>query len=208
MYKKPKIALGFRGGGTSATGSFSPGISTQSVLTYGGGLVMQYFHEKSLGLQIEVNYDERGYKEVKQDTLLYQRDFSYVSVPSFMHLYMPIGNLHVFGFVGPEVSYLLNSGTTIFDEEAEEKQRENYLEKEPNQFTIQLVGGGGLAYWSKIGLFQADVRFYTGLTDMLKRPNRISTESSFHRGFGISFSYMIPISGFKEKKEPEEIKKE
>ena len=91
--RAPEMYLGGQGGVTASTVLFSPTVSNMSNpftngVTLGGnaGVVFRYAGHKVCGLQVELNYMHRGWRE-HTDTATYQRNLHYLELPFLMHLY-------------------------------------------------------------------------------------------------------------------------
>lgn len=111
--RAPEMYLGVQGGVTASTVLFSPTVSNMSNpftngVTLGGnaGVVFRYAGHKVCGLQVELNYMHRGWRE-HTDTATYQRNLHYLELPFLMHLYF--GKQAVRGFVnlGPQIGVCL-----------------------------------------------------------------------------------------------------
>lgn len=154
--------LGIHGGVTASTVQFSPKIKNMTPLTetamlgYNGGLVFRYSGHKCCGLQVEVNYMTRGWREVnKESSIDYGRQLSYIEVPFLTHIYF--GN-KARGFInlGPQVGYL------ILDKVSGNPNPEYTHQYEPitNKIDWGIAGGVGFYYRTpKAGTYEMEVRF-------------------------------------------------
>ncbi|GAA4820140.1 porin family protein [Algivirga pacifica] len=199
FFEKGKFALGVRGAASFPTVSFSPNIRQSNFYEIGGGLTGYYFKEKNLGLQAEINLDHRGFIEASSTEELYQRTFTNISVPVLTHLYVGTKVFHVFAIAGPQVNFLYEKDFEALG--TVEDQRYDYADRKPEKLGLDLVLGGGLAFWTGIGHFMVDARFFIGMSDLLERPVRTSSSFSYSQGLTGSVAYLIPISGWKGKKE-------
>ena len=60
---KTEIYYGVNGGATAAKVNFDPSVDQNYISGYQGGLVFRYISAKSLGVQAELNYTQRGWSE-------------------------------------------------------------------------------------------------------------------------------------------------
>lgn len=163
--RRPEIYLGAHAGVMASTMLFDPSIKgmdlLQSPLGVNGGLVFRYAGHKVCAIQVEVNYMQRGWKEVIEASgnnaaVAYERKLDYIEVPLLMHLYF--GGQHFRGFfnLGPQVGYCFR------DVELGTKNP-NYSHqygKIDNPFDWGLAGGLGMYYrTNRAGLFQLEARF-------------------------------------------------
>lgn len=58
-----EVYWGVNGGITGSMVMFKPSVSQSFLTGYNGGIVFRYINAKSLGLQAEINYSERGWLE-------------------------------------------------------------------------------------------------------------------------------------------------
>ena len=71
----PEIAFGTRQGATLSTVWFSPTVNQTMRLGYTGGITSRFIFEKYFGLQVELNYMQRGWTASAQTTT--QEKFKY-----------------------------------------------------------------------------------------------------------------------------------
>ena len=60
---KPECVVGVRGGANLATVSFLPEIEQHTFVLCDAGIMARYVAEKHLGIQGELNFSQRGWKE-------------------------------------------------------------------------------------------------------------------------------------------------
>ena len=185
---RPEMYVGIHGGAMASSVIFKPKVEglniVQSPLSPNGGLVFRYAGHKVCGIQVELNYMQRGWREVLEPeggvaAVDYRRQLDYIELPLLMHLYL--GGQHVRGFfnLGPQIGYCFRDT--------------EYGSKNPNAthqyvpiehpFDWGLAGGLGVYYRAKkVGLFQLEARFNysfgsifdNALTDYYKYANPIN----------------------------------
>jgi hypothetical protein len=193
---EPVTYFGIKLGGNTS-GIISDPIIIQKINTgVTGGVVFKHFSDKRLGVQIELNYKQSGWNENLDSTNTYQRRLDYIELPFMTHL--SLGNQKT-GFVinlGPYVSYLLSEKEKInLLEEVEEK--DYYGLKTNNKAGFGLCLGFGLSQHTTIGLFQAEIRISSSLTDVFKSTTAVPFSSSKILNAELSISYMLDYSLFR-----------
>lgn len=195
-----RISAGFKAGYYSTSIGFTPPINSGPQLSPSFGVVMKYHAENYFGAQIEINYASTGWIELNRydvEQEIYSRNLDYIQIPFLTHIYVGKKKFQVFITVGPQLDILVNESkhviTTLDD------QTYDYYERPAEPFTISLAGGVGINYITKIGHFQLEGRFAASMTNVLENETRTSTDRSSSILGGATFSYLIPLRGWKEK---------
>jgi hypothetical protein len=123
--ERHNLAIGVNGGVNMASVSFSPQIKQNTLNGMVGGLTIRYMSEKYFkmmcGLQLEVNYSQRGWNENIEDGSgnTYSRTMNYLEVPFMAHLAFGKDSrtrgLQFFVNLGPEISYFLSDTEKMSD---------------------------------------------------------------------------------------------
>lgn len=106
----PEIYIGVQGGVTASTVLFSPAVRYMSPIYNGcnlsgnGGLVFRLNGHKNCGLQVEVNYLQRGWREVNSSGT-YTRRLHYIEIPAMSHIYFGKKRGRGFVNIGPQIGY-------------------------------------------------------------------------------------------------------
>ncbi|MBR6017188.1 MAG: PorT family protein [Paludibacteraceae bacterium] len=164
MLRAPEMYIGVQGGVQASTVLYSPTVSymnnpfTNGVLLGGdGGLVFRYAGHKVCGLQVELNYMHRGWREHDASTGTYERHLHYLELPFLMHLYFP-QQRSVRGFLnlGPQIGFCIAdtySGTPLSAAASKQYQSLN------SRFDWGLAAGLGFyVRTQKAGLYQLELR--------------------------------------------------
>ena len=156
--RRPEIYVGGHAGVMASTVLFNPSFDgmdiLQSPLSVNGGLVFRYAGHKVCAIQAEINYMQRGWREVGTD-VDYRRQLDYIEVPLLMHLYF--GKKHFRGFLnlGPQIGYCFRDVSYGTPNPLYAHQ----YEKIDKPFDWGVAGGLGVYYrTNKIGLFQLEAR--------------------------------------------------
>ncbi|MCK5169833.1 MAG: PorT family protein [Bacteroidales bacterium] len=188
----PSYSFGIKQGINYSSVSFSPGVKQGLTLGYNGGLVYKYQNEKNFALHLELNYTQKGWAE-DLDTInnSYNRKLNYIELPLITQV--------VLG-KRPKLKYYINLGTSFayFLSEKEnlevnnELYRREYYEKEvENAFDYSGLGELGVTYITKIGEFQAGVRYQLTLTDLFKTTSETVFENSQNQIWNFSITYFF-----------------
>lgn len=180
---KPESYLGINGGMNASMVWFKPTISQTYQIGKNAGLTFRYISEKNLGLQVELNFIEKGWNENNGLIDIYNRRLSYLVLPFLTHIYF--GNKARFYFeLGPQLSYLLKDevGTNYYLDPSNVEQAQAL----DNQ--IDYGGAAGLGMYFKIGsqAYQLGARasyslndiFSNNKVDYFDRSNNIAVQAN------------------------------
>ncbi len=162
-----RLYFGVGGGPLFSTVDFVPNIFQEMHLGFHGGVSAKYISEKNLGMILELNLAQRGWKEEfpPESTLAYSRTLTYLEVPIFTHIYF--GNKARFIInLGPQMSFLLgNKAKPNQDFVANNPTGTQYGNPE-RRFDYGLTGGLGMELNTALGAFDLEGRYYFGLGDI------------------------------------------
>ena len=181
LAQENKWSVGVKGGSTF---SFISNTNEQILRTnfrptllrqYTGGLSIQYLTESNFGLQVEVNYTQKGWEERPQDavgdrssTRFYRATLDYAEVPILAHGYVGKRNTRLFANAGVYLAYLLSSNTERANV-ADDNIDYFYEERFQNMFDFGVRGGGGLEVVTRVGMFQAEGSYSWGINSILDK---------------------------------------
>ena len=195
----PEIYVGAHAGVMASTTMFNPMVAgidiMQSPLGVNGGLVFRYAGHKVCAIQVELNYMQRGWRELLQaedgtTVVDYRRMLDYIELPLLMHIYL--GREHFRGFInlGPQIGYCFR------DTESGTRNTNDGHQYEPIQrpFDWGLAGGLGCYFRArKVGLFQLEARFNYSFGSIFD--NELTDHYNFANPINLSlnFAYMWQI---------------
>lgn len=163
----PVTGIGIRQGINLNGMRFVPTQSHSRAFGYCGGIYINYLGEKHAGIQVEVNYTQKGWKEESDTIPLYQRTMSYVEIPFLSHF--SFGRRLRFDFnLGPYISYQ----TAFFEDidKPNDVEGEFYFGKKCDRlFDFGFQGGLLLGVNTKIGVFMAEFRYVQGINNLYER---------------------------------------
>lgn len=189
---KPLFSLGVKQGVNYSTVSFSPGIDQGLTFGYTGGFVYKYQNEKLFGLQLELNYIQKGWTE-NLDTInnSYNRRLNYIELPFITQIILgKKPNFKYYVNLGTSFAYLLSEKETL--EVNNELYRREYYEKEiENLFDYSVLGELGVMYNTEIGEFQIGVRYQLTFTDLFDVTEETIFDNSQNSIFSLSLTYFF-----------------
>jgi hypothetical protein len=73
--EKPEMYIGANFGVTESMVMFNPAITQGFLMGYNGGIVFRYIAEKNVGVQVELNFSQRGWTEPFSSSIIYPFDY-------------------------------------------------------------------------------------------------------------------------------------
>ncbi len=199
---KPELAVGINGGALYSSVDFSPAVLQKTKLGATGGITARYISEKSLGLQVELNFSQRGWTEEFDSTgFAYSRTLNYVEIPLLWHIYFG-DKMRFIMNMGPQLSCLIGSSAEMSDALAadiESRRQADTTAKIGMQyydvrtkFDYGLIGGLGMELKSGIGSFILEGRYYFGFGDIFENGRTATSyfSRSAHRLIEAKLSYL------------------
>jgi hypothetical protein len=199
---RQNISIGFNGGVNLNNVTFSPKIKQSQMKGFNGGLTARFISEKYFvmicGLQMELNYSERGWKELIEDGTgdTYSRSMSYVEIPFLAHLaFGSDTGVQFFLNLGPQASLLLNEQENKSSSWHPEQRRINKQYDKPadSKFDYGLAFGTGLEVKTKAGNFLIEGRYYYGLSDFYNNSKKDYFGRSAHGIISVNLIYLFDI---------------
>ena len=170
---------------------FSPSIPQNLNFNYTGGLVYKYQNQKRAGLQLELNYSQKGWVE-NIDTVgdSYSRKLDYIELPIMTHIVLGKRNLKYYANLGMTFSYLLSEKEKL-SIKINENRKEFYEKAVDHKFDYSILGEAGIVFDTKIGAFQSGVRFQWTLTDLFKSTSETIIKQSQNCVLSFSVCYFF-----------------
>lgn len=157
--------LGINGGMSASQVFFSPSVSQIPIYGYNGGLVFKHISEPHLGIQLELNYAQKGWEESLDSGKVYRRNLAYIELPFMSHIELGKRSTKFLINIGPTFSYLFSDDTTkiLIDKKSDLSY---YNSKINSKLELGLCFGLGIIESTGIGDFQLEARFYQGINNL------------------------------------------
>lgn len=176
---------------------------------YGGGISVKHFELGPLGLQAELNYEKSGFGFHNDTTnqenpieMDYRQELTYVQLATLMQVDIGKHTVHFVGAIGPYLNVLLSAPKA---ETTMETVMQNGFSKmfnaDFNRFTYGLMGEAGIAFATKIGVFQITGRANIGMSKLLHFKGVSLFNYTLPKSYGAGINYYIPFGEEKYKKD-------
>jgi len=205
---KGELYLGAGGGSLFSKVDFVPGVPLAFKQGSFGGVSAKYISEKNLGLLVEINYAQRGWKEEfdPASDFSYSRTLNYIDIPFMTHIYAGRKTRFIMN-IGPQVSLLVGDKQDMsqalsdhLDElRAEDEDVEVGMQYEGvyelKRVDYGLAAGIGMELKTGIGDFDLEGRYYFGLGDIFtsRRSEQAYFSRSASRVIGVKLTYYIKV---------------
>lgn len=184
---QPEIYLGTSHGVSASMIHFSPSVEQEILLGYNGGIVFRYIDEKNVGVQAELNFFQRGWKEKGS---IYAKQLNYIELPFLTHIYF--GNSSRFFInLGPKISYLLSEN--VLKNLSTNSTETQHITKIQHPFDYGICGGLGMLFKVKKNIFQFDTRFNYSLSDIFSNSKKDYFETSNNINLSVNLGWLLQI---------------
>lgn len=188
FYAQGQIYLGPQGGYNFSGVFFSGDISVPTDMAQNKimGLAFSYIPEnKKPGVLVLVNYLDNGFVELLGDTGRIAYSQKGLNTQFLSHLYLQFGKIRPFVNIGPGIGYYSNissdgSSTTI----------PPFTHHWVKMFYLEMTGGGGITYSSKIGDFSVFSYYSLSTFKVFRHVKWDSNPFAIRAGI----SYQIPLT--------------
>lgn len=184
---KPEMYIGVNGGITESMVMFTPAITQGFLMGFNGGVVFRYIAEKNVGVQAELNFSQRGWKEASG---LYTRQLNYIELPFMTHIYIGHKN-RVFFNLGPKISYLISEKTLLNTTVGSTETQQITAIQHP--FDYGLCTGLGYLVNFKGKIFQLDTRANYSLSDVFADTKRDVFSTSNNLNISVNFAWLFQV---------------
>lgn len=202
--QRHNLALGVSGGVNFSSISITPGFKQSKLIGPAFGVTVRYIGEKYFsmicGIQGEVNFSQRGWKEVIEDGTgnTYHRAMNYLEVPLLAHLAFGKDKGNGVRFVlnlGPQVAYLIGESEHMNEnwDPSGRSPNEQYGKMADRKFDYGIIGGGGMEVRTGIGNFILEARYYYGLSDFYNNSKKDPFSRSAHSYITARLTYLFDI---------------
>lgn len=187
---QPKTFIGLKGAYQVSRMVFDPTVKQDWFSGVNTGFVFKHQAERGVGIQIEVNYSIKGWKNQKGIGKDYTRKMECIEIPLMTHI--EIGKKRKFMVnLGPYLSYLLN------DQEAfswSADTRDTYVDKPiDNNLEYGLSLGLGFLQESKFGDFAFEGRVNQTLSNSFDAVGSEAISRSQIQTIQVALFYYFPL---------------
>lgn len=206
--ERHNFAIGVNTGMNMTKADFNPRIKQKSHNGMTFGVTARYMSEKYFkmmcGIQAEINYTQRGWKENIEDGTgnTYSRTMNYVEIPLLAHLAFGKDALDkgmkFFVNMGPQVAFFLSEKEKM-SEDWDPSYRQNGVNQQygkwvENNFDYGILGGIGMELSTKAGHFLLEGRYYYGLSDFWGSTKKDEFSRSGHTYMGVKLTYLFDMT--------------
>jgi len=185
------IEFGVKAGPSFTSVEFAPRIQQENMLNYHGGVGLRFLNDKKAGVQLEVNYARRSFRE-EIDTLNYRgRNYTYIEVPFLMHLEFGKSKTKYYAHFGPHLGYSLSAEREEMQNGEIIKESYELLPNRDNRWDYGLAFGFGVGYDVGPGKLQAEGRYMYSFGNIEK--SLLVTRTSQPVNLQLSLAYFVPI---------------
>lgn len=169
------ITVGGKAGMSLSRMSFSPSVPQTMLNGMMAGVKLRYVEERNFGVIVELNLEQRGWKETFEGTSYqYNRRLTYLQMPFLTHIYFGSTKFHCFFNAGPELGYMIASSTSsnfdvnnfknLTDFPHVNRSTEQFAMDIKNRFDYGISAGLGMEYFVKRNhSVELEGRLYYGL---------------------------------------------
>jgi len=198
-----EYAYGISGGATFSSVIFSPKILQDKKTAVVFGITGRMNMGENMGMQLELNYAQQGWKERYEDEdgkpvreFKYSRLINYIQLPYYTRVQFGIAGDDIKGFIvaGPQIGYMIGEST-----------KENLNGATPGKVNIQhtmpvvkkfewgIGGGGGIEIRTGIGFFLLEGRYFYSLGDLYNTRHEDPFSKASGQTVTAKISYLIPV---------------
>lgn len=192
----PNLTIGAKGGITLSNMQFSPSVEQGMVIGKMIGVAARYTEENHFGVIVEINMQQRGWKEKFEDNpeFQYSRTLTYLQMPMLTHIYFGGHRFKGFFNLGPSIGYMIGSSiSSNFDYVNPEsvpgfpltyRTTEQMKLGIGKKFDYGITGGAGMEFFfNRRNSIQLEARYYFGIGNIF--PDRKKDYFSASRGTSV-----------------------
>jgi len=161
----PSTYFGIGAGANFSRVGFTPVIKQDLVSSSSASFVFRHISEPNIGLQIELNYHDRGWIEKLDSIGKYKRKMQVIDLPVLAAFVAGKKTVRFAFTIGPYLSYTLHEKETISVIDTF-YYRSYYLKPLANKWEFGFLAGLALELHTKAGAFGIKVQYANGLTNL------------------------------------------
>ncbi|MBX0332336.1 PorT family protein [Pontibacter sp. HSC-14F20] len=187
--------VGLKGGSSFSSFSFDPSENQGWATGYTAGLLLKHAvrvneNEPMMGIQVELNWVQRGWSDKIDSATTYTRSLHYIELPFMTHAIWGHKNTKYLANFGPAISYLVSNRDSI--PAISDKEHDGYYQNEIEKpWLVGLTLGAGLQHTSALGTLQLEARITQSLNNiMTKRQQVVSARNT---NITITLAYLLEL---------------
>ncbi len=184
---KGETYLGINGGPSASMVFFKPTVEQEYLTAYHGGLVFRYISEKSLGVQAELNYSQRGWSETGGS---FVKRLDYLEIPFLTHIYFGDKTQFIFN-IGPKIGYLIQE--TVLHNNNPASTAEQHVQSIQNKFDYGFAAGLGFLFKINRQVFQLESRANFSFSDIYSNERRDYFDNSNLINASVTLGWLIQV---------------
>ncbi|MBN2611066.1 MAG: PorT family protein [Bacteroidales bacterium] len=185
-----QLLFGVNQGITASQLDFGVTVNQSLYLGYQGGLFLTYLSGPGIGVQLECNYAQKGWKIQPDSTESYSRRLNYIEIPFMTHVIFGKQKSKLVIDLGPYVSFLHSEKETSNIADSSLDYIGHFTDR---NFEFGYCVGIGYQYNTKAGNFGFHVRYNNSLTNIFTPSAELQYFASRNQSLGISIKYSIKI---------------
>lgn len=195
-----KTYLGIKGGFNQSSAYFLhtidgvPKINSDFISGFHGGIIVMNYWRSHLGLQAELNYTQKGWKQrFDNGEPDYITNLDYIELPLLINLHTGKKKMHFYANLGSFFEYLVKISQSAEPTDVGGSDFYPYDVSRDNKFGYGFRGGVGIFRDFSVGTFLIESHFTYSLSNMLD-PVTLDTgipNTSNNCVIGVSVAYMI-----------------
>ena len=185
---KNETYVGINVGRAASMIYFRPTVEQDLLFSYQGGFIFRYVNEKSLGVQAELNYSQRGWNEAGGT---FAKRLDYVEIPFLTHIYFG-NNVRFFFHIGPKIGYLLQE--TVLSNNNPNSTTEQHVQGVQNKFDYGLALGLGGLFKIKKQVFQFEGRGNFSASDIFSNDRRDYFDNSNLIHASVTLGWLLQLN--------------
>ena len=196
LTKPYEFSAGVSGGTTFSSVTFSPKVPQENLMGMTFGLTGRMTMAKYVGLQVEVNFAQQGWKEKydERPELSYIRRMNYLQLPFYTHVQFGGDNVKGFINAGPQIGYLIGESTKDeLNGETPGSVNEQHSLYAQKKFEWGISGGAGIEVRSGIGYFILEGRYLYSFGDIYSTTRADNFSKASGQTITVKVSYLIPF---------------
>ncbi|MDR2916206.1 MAG: PorT family protein [Tannerella sp.] len=207
-----EFSIGVSGGTTFSSIDFRPKVTQSMLMGTTFGLTGRMTMGKYVGIQVELNYAQQGWKEkfesddqaqTEEGTTeeledlskyKYNRRLSYIQLPFYTRVQFGKNNVKGFINAGPQIGYMISESTDEnLNGETPGKINEQHSMPVEKKFEWGISGGAGIEIRTGIGYFLLEGRYLYALGDIYNTTRSDYFSKATGQTISVKISYLIPL---------------